>query len=265
MTAQTFEIVKPLLFAHEGGYSDDPHDPGNWTGGKVKSGRLIGTNHGIAAPTLVAWRGGATKADMQALTRDDAIAIYKAQYWDTVRGDDLPAGLDYVIYDYAINSGPARAVRDLQRVVGAQVDGIVGPATLHAIDNCGLLVLQIIDQVCDCRLNFMRGLKTWKRYKNGWSRRVSEVRQKGKALAVNNPLSDVPYANDPTPKAKPQDKSSLGAWTTPQGVATAVTAASGLSGMLSGSGPVQWALAGVFVIAALTAAYLVITKYRDED
>lgn len=266
MAIETFETVKPLLLAHEGGYSNDRQDPGNWTSGKAGRGVFLGTNYGIAAPTLVAWRGSATISDMKALTRDEALEIYKAQYWDTVKADELPAGVDYAVYDYSVNSGPGRAAKELQRVVGAKVDSVIGPATLHRIRTCGLTAGEIIDGLCDRRLAFMKSLRVWSRYKNGWSRRVSEVRAKAKAFGAQNPITDV-VENEPVPvpRAKQADKSGAGAWKTPQGVATGVTAVSGLSGIISGSGPVQYALALVFVLAAATVAYLVINKFREED
>ena len=267
MALETFERVEPLLFAHEGGYSGDRHDSGNWSSGKAGVGQLIGTKYGIAAPTLIAnRRGKVTAEDMKNLTREEAVRIYKAQYWDTVRGDDLPAGVDYCVYDYSVNSGPGRAARELQRVVGASVDGVIGPATLNAVSDGGLSPVRIIDEICDRRLAFMKSLKVWPRYKNGWSRRVSEVRSKSKQFAMNYPIADaVPEDDVPVPKAKPEDKSGWRTWATPDGASKAVGLFSGLGAMLSGSGPLQWALAAVFVIAALVGGYLAIQHFKEAD
>jgi hypothetical protein len=107
---------------HEGGYADNPRDPGG------------ATNLGITIATLGEWRGRAvTKADVKALTREEAAAIYRARYWKRVRGDALPAGLDLAVFDFAVNSGPARAVKALQRELGVAQDGLVGPVTLGAL------------------------------------------------------------------------------------------------------------------------------------
>lgn len=262
----TFDKVKPLLFAHEGGYTNHRGDPGNWSTGDVGRGRLVGTNFGIAAPTLIGWRGGnVTAEDMKALTREEAIQIYKSQYWDTIKADHLPAGVDYCLYDYSVNSGPGRAAKELQKVVGAKVDGVIGPQTLAAIETCGLSSVSIIDGICDRRLAFMKSLKTWRTFGKGWSRRVSEVRSKAKQFAMDHPVTDHAEDPAPVPKAKPEDKSALEAWKTPQGVATGVTALTGAGGFLSGTGPIQWALAGVFVIAAVVGAYYLIKQMKDAD
>ncbi|QFT31822.1 putative Peptidoglycan domain protein [Labrenzia sp. THAF82] len=267
MALATFERVKPLLLAHEGGYSGDRHDPGNWSSGKAGVGRLIGTNYGIAAPTLIANRSGHVEADdMKNLTRDEAIRIYKAQYWDTVRGDDLPMGVDYCIYDYSVNSGPGRASKELQRVVGAIADGVIGPATVKAVATCGKSSSEIIDEICDRRLAFMKRLRVWRRYKNGWSRRVSDVRMKSKQFVMDYPVTD--YDSEeivPVPKAKPEDKSGWKAWKTPDAITKGLGAFSGLGAILSGTGPIQWAFAIAFVIAALVGAYLAVQHFKDSD
>ena len=203
---------------------------------------------------------------MKNLTRDEATRIYKAQYWDTVRGDDLPVGVDYCTYDYSVNSGPGRAARELQRVVGVVVDGVVGPATLAAVSACGKSSQQIVDEICDRRLAFMKGLRVWKRYKNGWSRRVAEVRTKSKQLVMDYPVTDYDTKEAvPVPPAKPEDKNGWKTWASPDGATKAVSLFSGLGALLSGSGPLQWALAAVFVIAALVGGYLAIQHFKESD
>lgn len=254
MAKSTFETVRPLLLQHEGGYVDHPHDRGG------------ATNHGITQATLAAWRGKrVSKDDVRNLTVDEAIAIYRAQYWDAVRGDDLLPGVDYAVYDYAVNSGPSRAAKDLQRVVGATPDGIIGAMTLDRMWHCGKPPSQIVDEICDRRLAFMKRLWNWKTFGKGWARRVAGVRSKALQLAANAPLTvnmhkDVP----PTPKAKPEDTKALEAWKTPEGIAQGVGALSGLSALFAGTGPLQWALAGVLVIAALVGAYFILRKLRAE-
>lgn len=268
MAVETFEAVKPLLFAHEGGYSGDRDDPGNWSGGKVGVGRLIGTKHGISAPTLIANSNFKVNPEhMKALTRDEAIRIYKAQYWDTVRGDDLPAGIDYCVYDFSVNSGPGKAVRVLQEVVGARMDGVIGPATLSAIEACGKGPSQIIDEICNSRLAFMRSLKTWKKYGKGWSRRVSDVRTTSKRFVMSYPVAD--HATEdavPVPKAKPEDKSLTDSLKKPETWLPYIGGGGGLLSMFTEPGPLQWALAfGVVVAIGLGSYYIIKRIQRDGD
>ncbi|MBO6755485.1 MAG: glycoside hydrolase family 108 protein [Roseibium sp.] len=268
MAIQTFERVKPKLFAHEGGYSGDRHDPGNWSSGKAGKGRLIGTKYGIAAPTLIANRDYYVTADhMRVLTRADAIAIYKAQYWDTVRGDDLPAGVDYCVYDYSVNSGPGRASRELQRVVGVPVDGVIGPQTLNAVRRCGKPLSTIIDEICDRRLAFMKRLRVWPRYKNGWSRRVSEVRSYSKKLLSASPAADyAPQEDVPVPRAKAEDVKPTEALKKPQTWLQTIIGGGGL-GLLTqlDSGPIQWAIAIAIVGAVAVGVFYAIKSAREAD
>jgi lysozyme family protein len=158
-----FSLCLPLILAHEGGYVDHPADPGG------------ATNLGITLATLSAWRGATvTKADVRALTQKEAGAIYRARYWNAVRGDDLPPGLDLAMFDYAVNSGVGRAAKDLQGLVGAVQDGAIGAKTLAALD--GMPAAHLVTRLCDTRLAFLRGLKTWPTFGKGWARRVEETR-----------------------------------------------------------------------------------------
>src|SRR5690606_31875174 len=105
----------------------------------------------------------------------EAGKIYRAQYWDTVRGNELPDGLDYAMFDYAINSGPARAIKELQRVLNVSADGVIGVQTLAAVAEAN--TANLITALMDRRLAFLKGLKTWPTFGRGWSRRVAEVRE----------------------------------------------------------------------------------------
>lgn len=151
------------ILKHEGGYVDHPRDPGG------------ATNKGITIATFRRYiNPNGTKQDLRKLTTAQAVVVYKRQYWDAVMGDDLPSGVDYAVADFAVNSGPSRAAKYLQRVVGAKQDGRIGPETLSRV-----MVMdraKVINQLCDDRLAFMKRLKIWPTFKNGWSRRVSEVR-----------------------------------------------------------------------------------------
>ncbi|AWB20557.1 hypothetical protein DA075_06115 [Methylobacterium currus] len=163
MAATTFERALSLVLIHEGGWSDDPADPGG------------ATNLGVTISTLSLWLGRpATRAEVRALTPASVAPLYRRRFWDAIQGDALPAGLDYALFDFAVNSGPKRAVIGLQRVLGLADDGRLGPVTLAVLqgrDGPGL-----IDALSDERLSFLRALSTWPRFGRGWSRRVEQVR-----------------------------------------------------------------------------------------
>jgi lysozyme family protein len=111
---------------------------------------------------------------MRDLQPTDVAPLYKAQYWDRVKGDQLPAGVDYAVFDAAINSGAGRAARWLQECVGTQPDGAIGPLSLQAAN--AMVAADLINIYCDKRLSFMKGLQTWDVFGKGWERRVEEVR-----------------------------------------------------------------------------------------
>lgn len=160
-----FERAMKLLAVHEGGYVNHPDDPGG------------PTNMGVTKETYDAWRHarGLPAAPVGGISEDEVTAIYRAQYWDAVRADDLPPGVGYAVFDGAVNSGPAQAAKWLQRAVGAEADGVVGVQTLAATRAAS--PTETVERVCDQRLKFMRRLKHYSTFKNGWKRRVSEVRE----------------------------------------------------------------------------------------
>lgn len=163
---RNFEPSLSLVLTHEGGYVDHPLDPGG------------ATNLGITRRTIAAWRGiqpswSLPKTEVRALTRKEAGEIYKARYWDAVRGDDLPSGVDFAVFDYAVNSGVARAVKDLQRVSGARVDGVLGGMTLQAVGRHHPRT--IIRRLVERRIGFLRRLRTWGSFGRGWTSRINSV------------------------------------------------------------------------------------------
>jgi lysozyme family protein len=159
-----------VTLPHEGGYVNHPRDPGG------------ATNMGITHYTLAAWRGvkSVTRAQVKALTLKEATDIYEHRYWKPIQGDRLPFGVDLATFDYGVNSGTGRAEKELQRVVGAKVDGQIGPETLKAVAaHAGKAVIR---GLCARRLSFMRSLKIWDTFKRGWSRRVADVEAKAVAM-----------------------------------------------------------------------------------
>ena len=159
-----FEQCFALVLKNEGGYVDNPADPGG------------ATNLGCTKATWEAWVGHpVTKDDIKALTPNDVMPLYKVKYWDTIKGDNLPEGVDYAVFDFAINSGPSRAAKALQSVLSVTVDGQIGSATLRALETAN--PREVATAVCEARLAFLQSLPTYGTFGKGWSRRVAEVEQ----------------------------------------------------------------------------------------
>jgi len=164
MSADNWEQCFALVLKNEGGYVDNSADPGG------------ATNLGCTKATWEAWVGHpVTKDDIKSLMPNDVMPLYKAKYWDTIKGDDLPMGVDYAVLDFAINSGPIRAAKALQSVLSVGSDGQIGPATLAALETAN--PREIATAVCEARLAFLQSLPTYDTFGKGWSRRVSEVEQ----------------------------------------------------------------------------------------
>ena len=179
MAHENFEAALACVLRHEGGYSDHPDDPGG------------ATMMGITLATLAAWRGHAVaKAEVRALSRAEVAAIYRARYWDAVRADQLSAGLDLAVFDYAVNSGPSRAVRTLQKALGVAVDGRIGAQTLGAAHLKP--PAEVIAALCAARLEFLEGLSAFPVFGRGWTRRVRDVEAVARRLATAAPEALVP-------------------------------------------------------------------------
>ena len=160
-----FETCLKLMLEHEGGYVNHKLDPG---------GR---TNHGVTQRVWEEWVGHEVdEKQMRALTHEMVAPLYKRKYWDAVRADDLVAGVDYCVFDVAVNSGPGRAIKFLQSSVGVTADGGFGPATLAAVTKED--PTRLIEMYCAKRLEFLQSLKTFETFGKGWSRRVQEVKDK---------------------------------------------------------------------------------------
>lgn len=173
MVASNFDIVLPRVLAHEGGLVDHPKDPG---------GR---TNRGVTQRVYDAFRRrkGAPVRAVDHVTDAEVREIYRRQYWDAIRGDDLPPGIDYAVFDYAVNSGPARAARDLQRALAIGADGSIGQRTIDAA--YGADFVQTVDRLSDRRIAFVRSLKTFSTFGRGWTTRIEGVRKAGKQIAAS--------------------------------------------------------------------------------
>ncbi len=164
MNANFGDSLEAVL-AHEGGWANHPRDPGG------------ATMRGVTQRVYDAYRRRRRLPvrSVRSITTPELHAIYRRQYWDVVRGDELPAGVDLAVFDAAVNSGPVRAAKWLQRAVGVTADGVIGLVTLGATTEQPLA--RTVHRICDDRLHFLRGLTTWRTFGKGWSRRVAAVRQ----------------------------------------------------------------------------------------
>lgn len=185
------------LLGHEGGYTNDPQDPGG------------PTNWGITIyDARMYWKPDATAADVKAMPLGIAQTIYKAKYWNAVRGDELPAGVDYCVFDYGVNSGVHRAIPTLQRLVGLvgkDVDGQMGPVTMAAVaTKCATLAGRdaLIQDYQAERLRFLQSLKTWPHFGGGWGTRVKEVRALALKMSAGS-TATVPRRENVPPAPKP--------------------------------------------------------------
>lgn len=168
------ETCIPRILAHEGGFVDNPNDNGG------------PTNRGITIATFRRYiKPGGTVADLKRLTEAQAVVVYKRQYWDKVSADLLPRGVDYAIADFAVNSGPSRAAKYLQGILGVTQDGRIGPQTIEAARATD--PAQLAADLCDARLAFLKRLSDWEHFGNGWTRRVEQVRRD--AIADAQPAS----------------------------------------------------------------------------
>lgn len=167
---ERFARCVAVTLAHEGGFVNHLADPGG------------ATNRGITIATLSGWRGRKVSVDeVRQLTELEAREIYRALYWNAVQGDALPAGVDLAVFDIAVNSGPGRAAKLLQQILGVTVDGAIGPQTLAAVKraNAGRLA----GDICRARLAWLRGLEGWATFGRGWERRVADVQLKALEMA----------------------------------------------------------------------------------
>lgn len=168
-----FDDALALVLAEEGGRVNNPRDPG---------GR---TNKGVTQAVYSAWRAskGQPTRSVYLIGPDEVAAIYRHQYADCIRFDDLPPGIGYAVFDEAVNSGPIEAAKRLQQALGCTPDGAIGLLTLAVLrkrsDPAAL-----VNVLCDGRLTFMRRLKAWLTFGSGWTNRVEFVRAHALRMAV---------------------------------------------------------------------------------
>jgi lysozyme family protein len=190
---RNFARALSLVLKSEGGWSDNPADPG---GATMRGVTLANFRRYVKAD--------ATKADLRKITDDQVATVYRRFYWDAVAGAELPDGVDYAVFDFAVNSGPGRAAKYLQAVVGVAQDGRVGPATLAAVRAKPVGV--VIDGLCDTRLAFLKRLPTWATFGKGWASRVASVRRDALLMTAPAPASPpakpAPQVSEPATTSK---------------------------------------------------------------
>lgn len=167
---ETWPVAFAALLQHEGGFVNHPADPGGMT------------NLGVTRKAWQEYVGReVTEDEMRALTPQAVEPFYKRRYWDAVSGDSLPAGVDLCVFDCCVNSGAKQSVRFLQRAVGAEADGALGPKTLAAVAAAD--PHDVIDKFTQMRENFLRDLPAFVTFGKGWLIRTAAVEKQATELA----------------------------------------------------------------------------------
>jgi lysozyme family protein len=193
-----FDKALRLVLRHEGGFVNHPDDPGG------------ATNKGVTQNVYNGWRDrhSLPRQSVRLISDLEVSQIYRRQYWDAVRCDELPAGVDYLVFDAAVNSGPSRSVRWLQSALTAtgvptKVDGVLGEATLLACrrhnDHTDL-----IERACRIRMGFLKSLRHWPVFGRGWAARVTDVHKVATAWAESAPQQEL-GPPVPTPRTRTED------------------------------------------------------------
>jgi len=175
MAAENYQKCLDMILHHEGGYVNHPKDPGGET------------NLGVTKRVYEEW--GGTK-DMKDLEVEDVAPIYRKNYWDRIKADELPSGLDLCVFDFGVNAGTGRSAKYLQTLIGTVADGGIGPNTLRALDEFisgqEYGVKDTILKFQAERQNYYESLSTFDTFGKGWTRRVEETTQS--ALDMVEPL-----------------------------------------------------------------------------
>lgn len=164
MTATNFGHSLALTLVYEGLYSNNPRDPGGAT--------MCGITQLVYDQDRE--ERGLPPQSVKYSTEAERASIYRRRYWGSIRGDDLGAGIDYAVFDFAVNSGVRRAVKTLQRMVGAVQDGSLGSATLARVAGYATTygATALTDAICQRRMQFLQGLPTFDAFGDGWRARV---------------------------------------------------------------------------------------------
>tara|TARA_R110000822_G_scaffold206438_1_gene342851 strand:- start:157 stop:669 length:513 start_codon:yes stop_codon:yes gene_type:complete len=160
-----------LMLVSEGGYVAHPADPGGMT------------NLGVTKATWENWVGRESdEAEMRSLTPEKVEPLYKKKFWDAVRSDELPAGISYLLFDFAVNAGVGRSIKTLQTAVGVTPDGGFGPITMAAVQ--AVDPVELIERFSQAKEDFYRSLTTFSTFGKGWLNRVADVKQHATSMVT---------------------------------------------------------------------------------
>lgn len=185
MAVENFETIMNAILNLEGGFSNDPRDPGGMT------------NLGVTSRNWAAWLrvplSTITQEDMRALTTKDVMPFYRANYWNIIDGDSLPGGLDAQVMHMEVNAGGV-AARELQAIVGATQDGMIGEQTLGMIRvYVGYIasggMIGLLGALVNAQLNYYKRLPEYDIYGNGWTRRVNTIAALARTLVTPPPAA----------------------------------------------------------------------------
>lgn len=169
MAASNWDNAFKLMLASEGGFVNHPSDPGGMT------------NLGVTKATWENWVGRASdEKEMRGLTPEKVEPLYKKKFWDACRCDELPSGIDYLVFDFAVNAGPGRSIKTLQSAVGATPDGGIGPMTLAAVNSFS--ETELVEKFSQAKEDFYRSLNTFETFGKGWLNRVAAVKIKASSM-----------------------------------------------------------------------------------
>ncbi len=162
-----FERSLALVLLHEGGYTNHPSDPG---------GR---TNLGVTQRVWEDYVGHSVDEQaMRKLTKEMVAPLYRKQYWDVCHCDDLPAGVDYLAFDFAVNAGAFRSIKTIQRALKITADGVIGPVTIKAIQDAE----DFINSFSAAKESFYRSLTNFPTFGKGWLNRVAESKKAAEGM-----------------------------------------------------------------------------------
>ena len=172
---ENFDQCLKMLLKHEGGFVNDSRDNGGMT------------NLGVTIRVWEEWVGHpVSEKEMRNLTPLMVAPLYKRKYWDACHADELVSGVDYVVFDCAVNSGVGRAIKIFQNCVGATPDGGYGSITSALVKKESSNPARLIELFCAKRLEFLSQLKSFPVFGKGWSRRVAEVKDTALKMVENN-------------------------------------------------------------------------------
>lgn len=246
---ENFSTSLKAILIYEGGKDDDPRDPG---------GR---TNQGVIQRVYAAYRlrKRLPARDVFLMEDRERDEIYRTQYADKVRFDDLPPGIDFMLFNGAVNCGPSQATKWLQRALGLTADGVLGDVTMQrTIDHPDHDVL--VKLYLDRQRAFYRGLKTFKTFGRGWLTRTDNVQKKAQAMAMGSVGPVVVFAPNGNKKASMEDAKPLPAMGPAAALSSGGTVSTALTGAQQALEPfgtnefVGKVLVGILVASAVATA-----------